>query len=385
METLNIKDKIKEFINTNFESKTLLNLFIILLLTRIIFIFLNPFVTSDLLRNIFYGENFWIHGLRVYDYTPLDMDPNYNILDPLSGVLSWEKNMYDYPVLHLLFFAFISLLPFPVLVAKTIFTIFDLINFSLINRNQKFKKIAWFYLIISSFMTSLEGQVVSITVFLFILGITLYESGSKRLAYFLSAIGFQWKIVGILLFPFYAIKDLFEIEEKFKFNEEVREYLVQGIIFIIPVTILSIIPLIYSRYLLNSQFFTGFLYDVEPWNVLYLPLILPSGILLALTMLFILIVYFRNLNQWKKGLNYLLLLELGIFFLLIYKFAMPWAWLFFIPGYLIIRDKELPKEKEIGYLLIVTFILACFDFLNLTIGFDNIGGLIQHFIDRLFG
>jgi hypothetical protein len=235
------------------------------------------------------------------------------------------------------------------------------------------------------FFTSLEGQVVSITVFFFLFGLSLYDSGHKKSAYFLSAIAFHWKIIGILLFPFYALKDLINLETISEITEEVRKYVIQIIIFVIPFVVFSIIPLLFSNYLFNSQFFTGFLYDVDPWNVLYLPLFLPSGILLAITMVFILITWYSHRDDWKKGVDYTFLLLLGFFFLFLYGYGMPWAWMFFIPGYLVIKEKELPRERELGHLLLIIFILGCFDFLNLTIGFDDISGLIQHFIERIFG
>ena len=88
--------------------------------------------TSDLKRNLFYGEAFWKHGFKVYDMTPLEIDPNFNITDPLSGLLAYPNTTYDYPTVQLVFWAIIAPLPFADIIAKWIFSFFDLINFMLL-------------------------------------------------------------------------------------------------------------------------------------------------------------------------------------------------------------------------------------------------------------
>ena len=47
-----------------------------------------PLLTSDFHRNLFYGQAFWKYGFKVYDMTPLEIDPNYDIIDPPSGLLA---------------------------------------------------------------------------------------------------------------------------------------------------------------------------------------------------------------------------------------------------------------------------------------------------------
>ena len=77
-----------------------------------------PLFSSDFERNIFYGEAFWEHGFQVYDLTPLEIDPNYSIGDPTSGILAYENTTYDYPTIQLLFWAGMVLLPFPQITIK---------------------------------------------------------------------------------------------------------------------------------------------------------------------------------------------------------------------------------------------------------------------------
>ncbi len=374
----------KNFLANNFKTNNYFYLFLIILGIRLLFVLIDPLVTSDLLRNIFYGQNFWKFGLKVYDYTPLDMDTNYNILDPLSGELSWEKNMYDYPIIHLWFFAIIALIPFPVIISKVIFTFFDLINFFMIRSKNQHGNLSWLYLIVSSVFTSLEGQVVSITIFLFLISLYFYSSSNKKLAYFFSAIGFQWKIIEIILFPYYVIKDLSEFDRKGNLQIQLLELGLCLISFLFPFLILTIIPLMFSRYLLNSQFISGFVYDVESWNVLYFPNFLLSGLTLALTTIYILIIWYKRRSEWKKGLDYIPVLELGFFFLFIYKFAMPWAWLYFLPVFMTIPENKEFRRKNIFYLLLLTFSFGALDFFNLTIGFSGLSDLINHLIKRIF-
>ena len=99
--------------------------------------FINPLVTSDFERNLFYGRAFWKqieltgNGFSVYDKTPLEIDQNYDIRDPLSGLLSYPNTTYDYPSLQLLFWAILAPLPFSSIIAKWVLSSFDLINFFL--------------------------------------------------------------------------------------------------------------------------------------------------------------------------------------------------------------------------------------------------------------
>ncbi len=380
-------NQVTKFLKESFQSRRYLTLFIFILLIRGVFILIPPLVTSDLLRNIFYGTNFWKHGFAVYNMTPLDLDPNYAIVDPLSGALSWEKNMYDYPMFHLLFFAFITLLPLPVLITKTVFTVIDVVNFFIIRSYKQFDQFSWLYLIVSAFFSSLEGQVTPITVFIFLFGIYLYNSEVllyKRCSYLIAAIGFHWKIIGVILFPYFFLKDLINSNNaKFSKNEQ-KELIVRFLYFLIPFTIFMIIPLLNSLYLFNSQFATGFLYDIEPWNPLYLPILYPSGILLALATLTICLLWINLKSRWQEGVEYTLLLELGIFFLFIYKFAMPWSWLYFVPAFLVIPNQDYLKRNRLILLYFVIFLLASVDFFQITIGFDRLSDLVSHFINRLF-
>lgn len=232
--------------------------------------------------------------------------------------------MYDYPILHLLFFSVVAVLPFPLLVSKTIITLFDLVNFFLIRSNNRVEKIACFYLIVSTPFTSLEGQVVSITIFLFLISIHLYQSDHQRLGFFFIGIGFQWKIIGVILVPYYVLKDFLELRTNKGSINDYQELLFRLLCFLIPFGLLTIIPLLFSGYLLNSMFFNFLFIHHAPQNPMYLPGLLSSSLLLVLTIGFIVVNWINLRGNWKEGVHYLLLLELS-FFLLFYRLASPWV------------------------------------------------------------
>ncbi|MHA1450649.1 MAG: hypothetical protein ACTSP4_14660 [Candidatus Hodarchaeales archaeon] len=373
-----IKERFRGFINFHFVSKTILIAFILFLLIRVVIVIIGPVVTSDLLRNIFYGQQFWEKGFSVYNFKPLELDPGFNVLDPLSGELSWPNNTYDYSMLHLLFFALISLFTAPVVLSKLIFVIFDTANFFLLNTKEDYRLLAWLYFIVSIPFSSVEGQVESITVFIFLIGLTLYEKNHKLTAYVIAAIGFHWKIIPVILFPYFFIKDLIAQDSVVSKDRLVKDLIIRTACFFVPFTVLFIFPMLSSKYLFNSQFFIGFQYDVSSWNPLYLFNFTLSALLLVITLV-LCVIFWINLMEldWKAGINYILLIELIVFFSVIYKYAMPWAWLYFIPGLFIIPNRRETRYRELFISLMVVFVFASLDFLNMTVGFQGLQDVIN--------
>ena len=174
-----------------------------------------PIFTSDFERNLFYGEAFWEHGFQVYDMTPFEIDPNYSIGDPTSGILSYPNTTYDYPTLQLLFWAGVSVLPFPQITAKWLLSIFDIFNtlliFSLLKRFSNFddesnkprlfeKGFTLSYLLFAIPFSAMEGQSTSITIFFFLIPIALY-SRNNQASYIAVGLGFHWKYVSLIILP----------------------------------------------------------------------------------------------------------------------------------------------------------------------------------------
>ncbi|MFW9996296.1 MAG: hypothetical protein ACFFD4_29915 [Candidatus Odinarchaeota archaeon] len=382
-------ESIKKFINYHFASRFILITFIIVCFIRVIAVFVGPLVTSDLLRDIFYGQQFWKHGFGVYDLLPQELDPSFSIIDPLCGdpanpeCLSWPNNMYDYPALNLLFFAAMALTFSPVVISKLVFVIFDIINFFFLNSKEDYRLLAWVYFLVSIPFSSVEGQVESVTVFLFLLGISLYEKNHRWAAYFIAGLGFQWKIIPVILFPYFFLKDaLVEKESDLEMQALVKNLTVRTAWFALPLVAISIPPLLVSKYLSNSQFFRGFQYDVGSWNPLYLFNFTSSAIMLVISTLFVVVFWFNMLEyDWKEGLDYVLLLELCFFFSILYKYAMPWAWLYFIPALIVIPSGREKRLREIVVMFVITFILASMDFFNMTVGIEG----LQHLVETIIG
>ncbi|HKZ42522.1 MAG TPA: hypothetical protein VJ044_16285, partial [Candidatus Hodarchaeales archaeon] len=99
--------------------------------------FVPPPFTTDLERNLFYGEAFWSHGFQVYELTPIEIDSSYNITDPSTGQRAYPLTTYDYPSIQLAFWAIISILPFAAFFGKLVLLIFDFFNFFLIRSIRK--------------------------------------------------------------------------------------------------------------------------------------------------------------------------------------------------------------------------------------------------------
>ncbi|MFX0209824.1 MAG: hypothetical protein ACFFDT_27830, partial [Candidatus Hodarchaeota archaeon] len=148
----------------------------LILLHFLIGVIIPPLVTSDFERNLFYGEAFWKYGFRVYDMTPLEIDPFYDVRDPLTSEYSYPNTTYDYPTLQLLFWAGLSPLPFSSIIVKWVLSCVDILNFfliySLIKSQQDEEKrrtlfengFALSYLIFSIPFSAIEGQPTAITI-----------------------------------------------------------------------------------------------------------------------------------------------------------------------------------------------------------------------------
>ncbi len=389
------------------------------ILIRILVTPIGPLVTSDLKRNIFYGAAFWKLGFKVYDLKPLEIDPSFSITDPLSGKLSWDNNTYDYPWLHLLFFAFVSLVPFPIIATKTVFTFIDIVNFLLLYMLEKnrlssplytltptLKKntpshmtsastsrvayISWLYLFVSIIFSNIEGQVISIEVLTFLVAYYLYRHEKTRLASYLwIALSFHWKYLTIILFPTFLIIDATRIWLQHKDIQQIFQEMLKPIVLTIAVLIgMSIPPFLQSRYILNSQFFIGFQYDVKPWSPFYIGTLMPAAFFMLAYWLYTIYVWIKPLFSthiqyntfWKTIIEesdheVIALILVQIFFLFIYRFAMPWAWLYFFP---VIASLEPKKRRTLFFIYAITAFIGAINFIQLTVTFAGFIDILQH-------
>ena len=337
-----------------------------------------PILTTDFERNLFYGKNFWEFGFSVYDMTPLELDPSYNVRDPLTGEYSYPNTTYDYPTLHLLFWAGISIFPFSSLMAKWIFSCVDLVNFFVLyslmkgcTKNPTFEKsLAFSYLLFSIPFSAIEGQSTAITIFFLFLPLILHKR-YQILSYLSIGIGFHWKYVSVLIFPYLLLLD-----------RKIIKQALLGFLVVIGSILLLSFPLFYSYFIL--RYFTSFgnlgEYSGQlPSNPLYLfhpsiSSLLSSGILILALIYWvgflpkdITKINIQGMAQRSYWLPFVLLLV----FLKIYTTAFPWYWMWFYPCLAILPYKD---RKLFTFLLGISLAIGLIDFIEMTIGINTFLG-----------
>ena len=361
-----------------FSNKIILGLFLLLLIIRFLLVVVPPQFTTDLARSIFYGQQFWKHGFDVYNLTPIQLDPNYHIIDQTTRQKAWPDNKYDYGVISLFFYALIGLLPFSnstlIIIAKIIFNIIDIVTFLLlVLLFPKNKDIPIFFWILMIPFTSIEGQALSGTLLFFTASLYFYSRDKKYLAYIIIALGFHWKYVTLFLLPYFILNDIYlnyisDKEQTYSFKNLIGPFLS----FLLVFTFLMF-PLLVSRYILSYLSLEGNLpVNSEPWNPFYIGLPLTISSFLLLFFIGYIFVQWYNAGstlkeKFFKGSGFKPLLGLYVF-LLIYKYAFPWYWLWSIPLYSILPV----KIRKIFLIFSSICVIASIEFIKWTVGFQFI-------------
>ncbi|MHA2203503.1 MAG: hypothetical protein ACW991_07420 [Candidatus Hodarchaeales archaeon] len=349
----------------------------LILLHFLVGMFVPPLVTSDFERNLFYGKAFWDHGFSVYDMTPLEIDPSYDVRDPLTGEYSYPNTTYDYPTLQLLFWAGLSSLPFSSIVTKWFLSCVDVFNFFVIyslmrskerkenKRTISEKGFAFSYLVFSIPFSAIEGQATAITIFFLILPLVLHNRYQKC-SYLSVGLGFHWKYVSALVIPYLLILD----------RERIKQALL-GLLTAVSSIILLSFPLLSSSFILRYFSSFGNLGEYSgqlPSNPLFLlyPSIssfLSSGILILALAYWV--GYLPKNDTIKRNLHgvvervYWLPFILLLIFLKIYTTAFPWYWMWSYACLTILPYKD---RKLFMILLGCTFAIGLVDFIQMTIG-----------------
>jgi hypothetical protein len=343
----------------------------------------SPVVTSDFERNLFYGESFWKYRFSIYDLTPSQIDDEYKIGDPISGILSYPNTTYDYPTIQLLFWAGVSILPFSDILGKWILSSFDILNFFLIyyllkqiaGRSGEMelpeKSFALSYLLFSIPFSAFEGQSTAITITFLLLPLVLH-SRYKYWSYLSIGLGFHWKYVSLLVLPYLLIKD-----------RNVIRKAISGVFLLFSVILLLSFPVLVSSFILNYFGFFGRLGDYSgqiPSNNLLIFHICISSILSS----GILVLAFLNwlgisITEKKMQISleelakkaYLIPFLILLTFLKIYSTAFPWYWMWFYPLIAIFPTKE---HRFYTKLLGITFAIGLIDFVDMTVGIETFIG-----------
>jgi hypothetical protein len=346
-----------------------------------VLLFFGPWLTTDLERSLWYGDKFWRIFFDVYALTPKEIDPNYNIIDLTTGLLAWPDNTYDYPILSILFYAAFALIPIgitgQIILVKFIFNLVDVVNFLLLRRLDDQKTLSWLYWVLLTPFSALEGQPVSITIFFFILAIWFYKEYSSNpiYAYIVIALAFHWKFVSLFLLPYIIADSYHRTIWKQIFNKE------RWILFLKPLLGFGIIfsllwfPILVSPYILSYISWGGNLPvdEAHPWNPFYLGVPLTFGGFFLLTLFIGILVYWIRTNKsklWDYTGFFPLMFLWG--FLMIYKFAFPWYWMWAFPFFTILPFNK--REILIGYIIIC--LIAAVEFINWTVGVSGLIDLI---------
>lgn len=337
-----------------------------------------PLVTSDFERNLFYGKNFWEHGFKVYDMTPFMIDPSYDVRDPLTGEYSYPNTTFDYPTLQLLFWAGMSVMPFALITAKWILSCVDFFNFFVIyslmkSRERKTtifgKSLAISYLFFSIPFSAIEGQATAVTILFLLLPLILHRQ-YQIYSYLSIGLGFHWKYVSVLVFPYLLIQDRAVIKQA-----------IRGILIVIGSVSLLSFPLLYSSFILRYFSSFGNLGEYSgqlPSNPLYVfhpsvSSLISSGILILALIYWL--GYLPKNDTSKINLQgvlervYWLPFVFLLVFLKIYTTAFPWYWMWFYACLTILPHNE---RKLFTILLGITFTIGLIDFIQMTVGISTI-------------
>jgi len=133
-----------------------------------------PLNSTDLLRYVGFGHEFWRYGLSIYNYTPADFgDAPYAQL--------WPRLQFIYPAVALLFFAATAAVYPCLFFPRLVLTALDLLNAGLIARlsGDRWLGLAFFLNPVSVWWTSREGQYEALVAFCVLLALLLLRRNSS--------------------------------------------------------------------------------------------------------------------------------------------------------------------------------------------------------------
>jgi len=132
-----------------------------------------PVNSTDLMRYVGFGREFWHYGLKIYNYTPADFGSA-----PYAEL--WPHLQFIYPALALLFFAALAALYPCLFLPRLVLTGMELANSALVSRlsGNKWLGLAFFLSPVSIWWTSREGQYEAVVAFCTLLGLLLLRRKS---------------------------------------------------------------------------------------------------------------------------------------------------------------------------------------------------------------
>lgn len=343
-------------------------------------------IERDRNRNEIYGELFWQIGFNVYRINDHILKTQYNVSDD-HLLASYLNITYEYPVITLLFFAFITGI-FPgihglqhIFINMVLLLIYVMNLLLILYVGRKYLDKSWFKIVFSAYaiygfiMAVFGGKVEPLTDLFFLISIYFMQQNRTKLGQFMLGISVQTKVYTAIAFPIYFI--IAPIDSIFFF--------LSLLITVIPFlsTGLSYDTLI--RHFLND---TG--YSPYATNSLWLGRVFMNPWSITTFLIFIILEIFTIFKfdkdetarfGFKVGFRirsiqdiYLVLFP-GTLFL--YRWVMPWYFGWFIPLTLILK-----KEQSVYYYLRVITIIGFLYVLGILINIDYYlsNGLLQEFV-----
>ena len=175
-------------------------LFFLITIYRLYFVFQPPLRSTDLLRNIGFGKEFWRYGLGIYDHPAQDfVGTTYATLGP--------ERYYAYPVVALLFFALVAKIWPSLIFGKLVLTALEGLNAFLVWKISKDRLLPLLYFAnpVSLWWVSREGQFEPLMISFALLALYLLPRHSPG-AYFSLALGVQSKLTPVFLLPYLLSK-----------------------------------------------------------------------------------------------------------------------------------------------------------------------------------
>ncbi|MCP4710129.1 MAG: hypothetical protein GY869_16020, partial [Planctomycetes bacterium] len=167
---------------------------------RLGFCFATPLYTTDVLRNLGYGVEWWTYGFRVYEMTPFDFSPEvYQFL--------WPNRHYTYPAVTLIFFAGVAKVWASIVSVKLVLTLVDFFNAWTIGRITGNRWLALLYLChpIGIWFVSHEGQSEPLVNFFMILCL-YYLQKDRPVSFCFLTLAIQTKLFPVFLVPYALYK-----------------------------------------------------------------------------------------------------------------------------------------------------------------------------------
>ncbi len=328
---------------------------------RLYYCFCVPLDTTDLMRNMGFGLEFWQYGLGVYDLSTEDFAPApYHVL--------WSVHNYTYPAITLLFFALLSAIWPAIVWGKIVMTLLALANSGLVWRITQNRLLAFLYWAhpIGIWFGSREGQFEEMVAFWILLSI-LFLRRNRPVSFLFLAFAIQSKLFPVFLIPYFVWKTIhlnsgadLSAQQWGSIRETVLSFTqpvyIHCFLWFCAGFLPSFLCISVSHYLL-PEFKPGFVPELNaiPWAVLKYSLfpLQPFGIMFLHTLTGLVFVILCFFFTWKTKNPFPFLGALVfVFFVKNNVIAMPW-YMHLTSSFCLTVENE--RHRNILFLLSLTF------------------------------